>query len=110
MLLKPSVDILVILEGGLWPPSFLRSLLVGLVLSFSCGIVLPFLVGFAALSFFCWCRRMLLLPSVDTLVILEGGIRQASFLMNLIVGTLSCLWMLLLPSVDTLVILEAILS
>ena len=90
MLLKPYVDILVILEGGIWPPSFLRCLLVG-----------------ALSSLFC-CLRMLLLPSVDTLVILEGGVWQASFL--ILVGTLSCLWMLLMPSVNTLVILEAILS
>ena len=60
-------DTLVILEGGLRPPSFLISLSVG------------------ALSFL----QILILSSADTLVILESGLRPPSFLMGLLVGVLS---------------------
>jgi len=48
------------------------------------------------------CLWMLLLSSVGTLVIEEGGLRPSSFLMSLLVVALSCPWMLLLSSVDTL--------
>ena len=76
MLLLSSGDALVILEGGLRPPSFLMSLLVG-VLS---------------------CPWMLLLLSVDTIAIVQGGLRPPSFFMSLLVRAASCLWMLLLSS------------
>ena len=79
MLLLSYVAILVILEGGLRPPSFSMSLLL-------------------------W--PCLVLQYVGTLVILEGGLRPPYFLMNLLVGDFSCLWMLLLSFVDTTVILE----
>ena len=49
---------------------------------------------------------MLLLSSVDTIVILEGGLWPPYFLMSPPVVALSCLCMLLLPPVDSLVILE----
>ena len=45
---------------------------------------------------------MLLLSSVDTIVILEGGLRPPYFLRSLPVVALSCLCMLLLPPVDSL--------
>ena len=115
-----SADTLVILVGGLRPPSYLMSLLVGLlscpwmlllssvdtlaILEMICATSLLMILLVRALT----CLWMLLLSSVDTRVILEGGLRPPSFCHQppLLIGVLSYPWMLLLSPVDTLAILQ----